>query len=74
MSLKIYYDPLRADDGHITGIQLTIQNGTDYLSVEDLGDNKFYYYDELTGKELIVDMSKQEEVDKLNAIISRVVK
>jgi hypothetical protein len=54
MSLKIFYDPALDDEETIIGIQLTIQNKDKYLSIEDLQDNKFYYYDETTGKEAVI--------------------
>ena len=72
MSLKIFYDPALDDEGTILGIQLTIQNKDKYLSVEDLQDNKFYYYDETTGKEAILDMTKQESLNKINDLIKKV--
>ncbi|CAB4143895.1 hypothetical protein UFOVP457_11 [uncultured Caudovirales phage] len=72
MSLKIFYDPLMSDEGTILGIQLTIQNKDKYLSVEDLQDNKFYYYDEITSEEATLDMTKQENVNKINDLIKKV--
>lgn len=72
MSLKIFYDPLMSDEGAILGIQLTIQNKDKYLSVEDLQDNKFYYYDETTGEEAIIDMTEQKNVNKINDLIKKV--
>ena len=72
MSLKIFYDPALDDEGTIIGIQLTIQNKDKYLSVEDLQDNKFYYYDETTGEEAIIDMTEQKNVNKINDLIKKV--
>jgi hypothetical protein len=72
MSLKIFYDPLMDDEGTIIGIQLTIQNKDKYLSVEDLQNNKFYYYDEITSEQAILDMTKQENVNKINDLIKKV--
>ena len=72
MSLKIFYDPLMSDEGTILGIQLTIQNKDKYLSVEDLQDNKFYYYDETTGEEAIIDMTEQKNVNKINDLIKKI--
>jgi phosphatidylglycerophosphatase A len=72
MSLKIFYDPALDDEGTIIGIQLTIQNKDKYLSVEDLQDNKFYYYDETIGEEAILDMTKQENLNKINDLIKKV--
>ena len=72
MSLKIFHDPALDDEGTIMGIQLTIQNKDKYLSVEDLQDNKFYYYDETTGKEAVIDMTEQKNVNKINDLIKKV--
>jgi hypothetical protein len=72
MSLKIFYDPALDDEGTIIGIQLTIQNKDKYLSVEDLQDNKFYYYDEETGEQAVLDMTKQESLNKINDLIKKV--
>jgi hypothetical protein len=74
MSLKIFYDPALDDEGTIIGIQLTIQNKDKYLSVEDLQDNKFYYYDEETGEQAVLDMTKQESLNKINDLIKKVLK
>lgn len=72
MSLKIFYDPALDDEGTIIGIQLTIQNKDKYLSVEDVENNKFYYYDEETGEEAVLDMTKQESLNKINDLIKKV--
>ena len=72
MSLKIFYDPALDDEGTIIGIQLTIQNKDKYLSVEDVENNKFYYYDEETGEQAVLDMTKQESLNKINDLIKKV--
>lgn len=72
MSLKIFYDPLINDEGAITGIQLTIQNKDKYLSVEDVENNKFYYYDEITGEQAVINMTEQKNVNKINDLIKKV--
>ena len=73
MSLKIFYDPLiNYDDGSILGIQLVIKNKDKYLSVEDVENNKFYYYDEETGEQAVLDMTKQESLNKINDLIKKV--
>ena len=72
MSLKIFYDPALDDEGTIIGIQLIIQNKDKYLSVEDFQDNKFYYYDEVTGEQAVLDMTKQESLNKINDLIKKV--
>ena len=72
MSLKIFYNPLMSDEGTILGIQLTIQNKDKYLSVEDVENNEFYYYDEITSEEATLDMTKQENVNKINDLIKKV--
>ena len=69
---KIFYDPALDDEGTIIGIQLTIQNKDKYLSVEDVENNKFYYYDEETGEEAVLDMTKQESLNKINDLIKKV--
>ena len=73
MSLKIFYDPLiNDDDGSIMGIQLVLEHKGKYLSIEDVENNKFYYYDETTGKEAVIDMTEQKNVNKINDLIKKV--
>jgi hypothetical protein len=48
MNLKIFYDPVMDDEGIIIGTQLALEHEGKYLSVEDWGNNKFYFYDEAT--------------------------
>ena len=72
MSLKIFYDPLMDDEGNILGIQLVLKNKDKYLSVEDCEKNKFYFYDEETGEQAVVDMTKQENLNKVNDLIKKV--
>ena len=73
MSLKIFYDPLiNYDDGSIMGIQLVLEHKGKYLSVEDVENNQFYYYDEETGEEAVIDMTEQKNVNKINDLIKKV--
>ena len=73
MSLKIFYDPLiNYDDGSIMGIQLVIEHKGKYLSIEDIQDNKFIFFDEVTGEEAVLDMTKQESLNKINDLIKKV--
>jgi len=72
MSLKIFYDPLMDDEGTIIGIQLVLEHKGKYLSVEDIGNDKFYFYDEETGEQAILDMTKQENRNKINNLIKKV--
>jgi hypothetical protein len=72
MSLKIFYDPVVDDEGNIIGVQLVLEHEGKYLSVEDIGNNKFYFYDEETGEQAVVDMTKQENLNKINNLIKKV--
>jgi hypothetical protein len=72
MSLKIFYDPVMDDEGIIIGIQLVLEHKDKYLSVEDCEKNKFYFYDEETGEQAVVDMTKQENLNKINDLIKKV--
>jgi sugar lactone lactonase YvrE len=73
MNLKIFYDPLiNYDDGSIMGIQLVIEHKDKYLSIWDIQNNKFYYYDEETGEQAVLDMTKQESLNKINDLIKKV--
>jgi hypothetical protein len=72
MSLKIFYDPVMDDEGEIMGVQLVLENKDKYLSVEDIGNNKFYFYDEETGEQAVVDMTKPENLNKINDLIKKV--
>ena len=73
MSLKIFYDPLiNYDDGSIMGVHLVLKHKDKYLSVEDIQDNKFIFYDETTSEQAILDMTKQENVNKINDLIKKV--
>jgi hypothetical protein len=72
MNLKIFYDPVVDDEGVIIGIQLVLENKGKYLSIEDWEKNKFYFYDEATEEEAVVDMTKQENLNKINDLIKKV--
>jgi hypothetical protein len=72
MSLKIFYDALTDDEGIIIGTQLVLEHEGKYLSIEDWGNNKFYFYDEETGEQAVVDMTKQENLNKINDLIKKV--
>ena len=72
MSLKIFYDALMDDEGIIIGIQLVLEHKGKYLSIEDWEKNKFYFYDEATEEEAVIDMTKQENVNKINDLIEKV--
>ncbi len=72
MSLKIFYDPVMDDEGVIIGTQLVLEHKGKYLSIEDIGDNKFIFYDEETGEQAVVDMTKQENLNKINDLIKKV--
>ncbi len=72
MSLKIFYDPVMDDEGEIMGVQLVLENKDKYLSVEDIGNNKFYFYDEETGEQAVIDITKQENLNKINDLIKKV--
>ena len=73
MNVKIFYDPLISDDdGSIMGIQLVLEHKGKYLSIEDIQDNKFIFFDEVTGEEAILDMTKKESVNKINDLIKKV--
>jgi hypothetical protein len=72
MSLKIFYDPVVDDEGEVMGVQLVLENKDKYLSVEDIGNNKFYFYDEETGEQAVIDMTKQENLNKINDLIKKV--
>lgn len=73
MSLKIFYDPLiNYDDGSIMGIELVLEHKGKYLSIEDIQDNKFIFFDEVTGEQAILDMTKQESLNKINDLIKKV--
>jgi hypothetical protein len=72
MSLKIFYDALTDDEGIIIGTQLVLEHEGKYLSVEDWGNNKFYFYDEATEEEAVIDMTKQENLNKINDLIKKV--
>jgi hypothetical protein len=72
MSLKIFYDPLVDDEGEIIGVQLVLEHKGKYLSVEDIGNNKFYFYDEETEEQAVVDMTKPENLNKINNLIKKV--
>jgi hypothetical protein len=72
MSLKIFYDALTDDEGTIIGIQLVLEHEGKYLSIEDWEKNKFYFYDEATEEEAVIDMTKQENVNKINDLIEKV--
>jgi hypothetical protein len=74
MNLKIFYDPAMDDEGEIIGVQLVLEHKGKYLSVEDIGNNKFYFYDEETGEQAVVDMTKQENLNKINDLIKKVLK
>jgi hypothetical protein len=71
MSLKILYDPVMDDEGIIIGIQLVLEHKGKYLSVEDIGNNKFIFFDDVAdvGEEAILDMTKQENLNKINDLI-----
>jgi hypothetical protein len=72
MSLKIFYDPVMDDEGVIIGTQLVLEHKGKYLSIEDIGDNKFIFYDEETGEQAVVDMTKEENLNKVNDLIKKV--
>ena len=72
MSLKIFYDALTDDEGIIIGIQLVLGHKGKYLSIEDGEKNKFYFYDEATEEEAVIDMTKQENLNKINDLIKKV--
>jgi hypothetical protein len=72
MSLKIFYDALTDDEGIIIGIQLVLENKDKYLSVEDCEKNKFYFYDEATEEEAVIDMTEQKNLNKVNDLIKKV--
>lgn len=72
MSLKIFYDPVMDDQGNIIGIQLVLEHKGKYLSVEDIGNDKFYFYDEETGEQAVIDMTKPENLNKINDLIKKV--
>jgi hypothetical protein len=72
MNLKIFYDPVMDDEGEVMGAQLVLEHKGKYLSVEDIGNNKFYFYDEETGEQTVVDMTKQENLNKINDLIKKV--
>jgi hypothetical protein len=72
MSLKIFYDPVMDDEGEIIGVQLVLEHKGKYLSIEDIGDNKFIFYDEETGEQAVVDMTKEENLNKVNDLIKKV--
>jgi hypothetical protein len=72
MNLKIFYDPLVGDEGEIMGVQLVLEHKGKYLSVEDIGNNKFYFYDEEAGEQAVVDMTKPENLNKINNLIKKV--
>jgi hypothetical protein len=72
MSLKIFYDPVVDDEGEIMGVQLVLEHKGKYLSVEDWGNNKFYFYDEATEEEAVIDITKQENLNKINDLIKKV--
>ena len=73
MSLKIFYDSLiNYDDGSIMGIQLVLEHKGKYLSIEDIQDHKFIFFDEVTGEQAILDMTKQESLNKINDLIKKV--
>jgi hypothetical protein len=72
MNLKIFYDPAMDDEGEIIGVQLVLEHKGKYLSVEDIGNNKFYFYDEETGEQAVVDMTKPENLNKINNLIKKV--
>lgn len=73
MNVKIFYESLVNDeDGSIMGIQLVLEHKGKYLSIEDIQDNKFIFFDEVTGEEAILDMTKQESVNKINDLIKKV--
>ena len=73
MSLKIFYDPLiNYDDESIMGVQLVLEHKGKYLSIEDIQDNKFIFFDKVTGEQAILDMTKQENVTKINDLVKKV--
>ena len=73
MNVKIFYDPLISDDdGSIMGIQLVLEHKGKYLFIEDIENNKFYFYDEETDEQAILDMTKQENLNKINNLIRKV--
>ena len=78
MSLKIFYESLVNDeDGSIMGIHLVIKNKGKYLSIEDISiadiqDHKFIFCDEVKGEQALLDMTKQENVNKINDLIKKV--
>ena len=72
MSLKIFYDPVVDNEGVIIGTQLVLEHKGKYLSIEDIGDNKFIFYDEETGEQAVVDMTKEENLNKVNDLIKKV--
>ena len=73
MNVKIFYDPLISDDdGSIMGIQLVLEHKGKYLFIEDIENNKFYFYDEVTDEQAILDMTKQENLNKINNLIRKV--
>ena len=60
------------DEGVIIGTQLVLEHKGKYLSIEDIGDNKFIFYDEETGEQAVVDMTKEENLNKVNDLIKKV--
>ena len=74
MTLKIYLEPLLDDEGNVTGRQFTFENKGKYLSIEDIGDNKYIVFDEVTDTDPILDMTKLENINRVNDLIEKVLK
>jgi len=72
MTLKIYFDPLMDDEGNIIGRQLVFENKGKYLSIEDIGDGMCVVFDEVSDIDPILDMRKQENINKVNDLIEKV--
>lgn len=72
MSLKIYLEPIMNDEGNVDGRQIVFENKGKYLSIEDIGDDKYIVFDESTGYLPVLDMTQEENIKKINHLIEKV--
>jgi hypothetical protein len=80
MSLKIFYDPVISDDGSIIGVELVIKNKDKHLSIQDIQDNELYFFERANlcsvprtfGDYGALDMTQQENLNKINNLIKKV--
>lgn len=74
MTLKIYLEPILNDEGNLSKRQFVFENKGKYLSIEDFENFIYIVFNEVTGYDPVLDMTKQENINRVNDLIKEVLK